>query len=58
MPPSKTTLTVKGPLSPQEGGELATKLNGLIAQFNTRFFLVNGKWKPGPRITASTGQPA
>jgi len=52
-----TTLTVKGPLSPEEGSDLAIQLNGLIAQFNTLFFLVNGQWKPGGKITAQTGQP-
>ena len=56
--PTTTTLTVKGPLSPDEGSDLAIDLNGLIAQFNTLFFLVDGQWKPGGKITAQTSQPS
>ena len=47
------TLTVVGPLSTEQGVDLAAKLNGLIADYNTRFFLVNGVFT-NPRISATT----
>ena len=47
------TLTVVGPLSTEEGVDLSAKLNGLIAEYNTRFFLVNGVFT-NPRISATT----
>jgi hypothetical protein len=47
------SLTVVGPLSMEQGVDLAAKLNGLIADYNTRFFLVNGVFT-NPRISATT----
>jgi hypothetical protein len=47
------TLTVVGPLSSAESVDLSAKLNGLIAEYNTRFFLVNGVFT-NPRISATT----
>ena len=52
-PATTKTLTVVGPLSTEEGVDLSAKLNGLIAEYNTRFFLVNGVFT-NPRISATT----